>query len=289
MDAHDGRVDFSGLPELGSIDLNTLCSNIPLTEIDYNAPLLEMYLERHDSWTEKVRLVGLDAGVLVDYRLVPGIDRLVDRLYGQCGWGRPDIFLVSDIGRKGIDGWSAVSVISDDTPVMLLGTHLVEALTPTELAHIIGHETGHLLEYSGEWRKQMSLAFLIREHIEGGRAEVLEQLGPSMDWAATYRTIMHNSRCQETRCDRLGLLLCGDLRAAASALLSVALRSATLARGMNLERYLSVQLPLLDRSPVLAPAVANAGHPFVPYRLQSMFDFVRSGEQTKFTRIFGRY
>ncbi len=277
MDAHDASLDLSGLPVLAGIRAEELWADLPLETVSSDIPVPDAYLDRHDRWTEKVRLVGLDAGVLVDYRLLPGLDRLVDRLYGPVGWARPDIFVVSDIGRKGIDGWSAVSVMNDKQPMILLGSHLVEALDVVELAFVIGHETGHLLGYTGAWRREMSASFLIREYVENDRVEVLRRLDPARNWTITYQAIMANARAMESRCDRLGLVLCGDLDRAAAALLTVTLRSSTLARGIALDRYLEVQLPLLSGSPEAHPLSINAGHPFVPYRLRCLAGFVEQG------------
>lgn len=287
MDPHDRSLDLSVLPALRTLDTAQLWTDIPKSKVSCDHPLLDHYLERHDLWTEKIRLVGLDAGVLVDYRLLPGLDRLVDRLYGQLGWTRPDIFVVSETGRKGVDGWSAVSVMSQTRPMVLLGTQLVEALDPLELAFVIGHEAGHLVGYDDDWRREMSLSFLIREQVEGDRKDVLESLDPGRNWTQTYQQVMANARAAETRCDRLGLVLCGDLQKAATAMLTVVLRSPLVARGISLDRYLGVQLPLLSGSPAAHPISVHAGHPFVPYRLQSLRSFVQGGGLEWALRAFG--
>jgi Zn-dependent protease with chaperone function len=278
MDPCLAQPDLSALPLLGRIDTARLWQSLPLEEIEVSLPPIEQYLDRHDRWTEKIRLIGLDAGVLVDYRLLPGLDRLVDRLYGQSGWARPEVFVVSDIGRKGIDSWSAVAVLSGSQPVIILGTKLVERLDVQELAFVVGHEAGHLLGYTPAWRRQMSQSFLVREAFEKGEHDKLRRLAPGVDLVRLYQRLLANSRVMEDRCDRLGLLVCGDIRKAASALLSVTLRSTRLGRNISMERYLSVQLPILANSPMAHPISMNAGHPFVPHRLERMAAFSTSGE-----------
>jgi|GEM_PF-2354517 len=270
-------IQLALLPRLGYIDTNRLWDSIPMAPIHCDFPLLDYYIERHERWTEKIRIIGLDSGILVDYRLMPGLDRLVDHLCGQCGWARPEVFVVSDIGRKGVDGWSAVSVVSRSAPIILLGTHLVEALGEVQLAFVIGHEIGHLFSYTDEWYRQTSMSFLIREHIEGNQTNVLQQIDSTRDWEGTYNAIMYNARAVEIRCDRLGLLMCGSIEDAARALLTGVLKSPDLAKRLNLYQYLLVQLPLLSGSPAAGPFSVNAGHPFVPYRLKSMADFVNDG------------
>jgi Zn-dependent protease with chaperone function len=111
---------------------------------------------------------------------------------------------------------------------------------------------------------------------------------PDQSWREIYGTVMSNSRNMETRCDRLGLLLCGDWKSGASALLTVALKSVRLARAVDPDRYLSVQYPLLATAPALGPITVNAGHPFVPFRVRSLLDFVNSGRYEFFQRLFGR-
>lgn len=288
MDLLSNNASLQNLPKLGSINMDQLWDSIPMRPIDCNAPMLDYYMERHDSWTEKIRLMGLDGGLLVDYRVLPALDSLVQYLYSQCGWSRPEIYVVSDLGRKGIDSWSAVSVVSDKKPVILLGTHLVELLNEIELAFIIGHETAHLLGYNNAWRKDMSLSFLIRELVETNRQKELQRIVPNMPWQSTYLQIMANCRAMEMRCDRLGLLLCGDYTAASHSLLAVTLKSEKLARSVNLDSYLAVQEPLLATSPAAGPISVNAGHPFLPYRIKSMFAFIQDGSFGRFSRMYMR-
>jgi Zn-dependent protease with chaperone function len=287
MNPFNKTVELQGLPVLKQVNILELWEQFPLTPVKFDVELLDYYLERHDSWTEKIRVIGLDAGIIVDYRTMPGLDRIFDRIYGRSGWARPDIFVVSDIGRRGIDGWSAVSVVSKKTrPIILMGIHLIESLSENEIVFIIGHETAHLLCYSTDWGKQMSLSFLIREYIESNRLDELEQMDPKMNWEDLYRAIMQNMRAMEIRCDLLGLLLCGDLRAAATALLTAVLKSPDLARQISIDNYLKVQWPLLSSSPAAGPFIVNAGHPFVPYRLKYLSDFVASGQMDHYIQKF---
>ncbi|MBN2202411.1 M48 family metalloprotease [bacterium] len=288
MDLTSKDICIESLPRLGAIDLNQLWESVPLTPVEARVPGLDRYEARHDEWTEKIRIMGLDGGLLVDYRLLPGLDRLFEYLYSQSGWARPEVYIVSDMGRRGIDSWSAVSVVSQKRPIMLLGTRLVESLSEVELAFVIGHETGHLLSYTSEWSRDMSLGFLIRDLVDNNQQETLERVLPGRKWMNVYRQVMANCRSMEIRCDRMGLLMCGDWKQAASALLSVALKSAVLARRVDLEKYLSVQYPLLATAPVAGPISMNAGHPFVPYRINALMDFVRAGHFQSSLRRFGR-
>ncbi|KPK95340.1 MAG: hypothetical protein AMJ94_00135 [Deltaproteobacteria bacterium SM23_61] len=286
MDILNSQVELDSLPKLGRVDVKKLWEPFPLEKINCSFPLLDPYLQRHDEWTEKIRIIGLDGGILIDYRVLPGLDHLVEYLYSQSGWARPEAYVVSGLGRKGIDSWSAVSVLSKTKPVLLLGTDLVENLDIVELAFVIGHETGHLLGYTGEWRKEISLSFLIREFVEGSREQELAAFLPGFPWREIYQRIMSNCRTMEVRCDRLGLILCGDWRRAASALLATSFKSAGLARNIDLQKYLSVQIPLLSTSPAAGPISVNAGHPFVPFRIKSLLDFVNSGDFDYLTRLF---
>jgi Zn-dependent protease with chaperone function len=281
-------IDTSKLPRLGRIDLSALWDDMQLRPTPDMVPGLDLYEARHDEWTEKIRLMGLDGGLMVDYRILPGLDALLGYLFGQAGWARPEVYVVSDLGRKGVDSWSAVSVVSNRCPVILLGTSLAESLSEVELAFVIGHETGHLLSYNGQWRKELSLSFLIRELAEANSMEKLSELFPDNRWRVLYQAVMENCRIMESRCDRLGLLMCGDWRKASGALLTVALKNPVLGRGVNLDNYLAVHYPQLTTSPAMGPISVNAGHPFIPQRIRAIHDFVQSGKCEAFAAEYAR-
>lgn len=283
-------IDFdSFLPRPLPVDTDRLWADLPLDPVGLANGLLEPYLIRHDHWTDKLRVVGLDAGILVDYRTLPGLDRLVDRIYGPAGWTRPEIYIVSDIGRKGINEWTANAAVGPaGRSVMLLGSRLVEELNVTELAFVIGHEAAHLVHYTDLWRQQMALSHMIRHFVENERLAELQRLDANQDWLALYRTIMANARTVEIRCDRLGVALCGHPEAAARALLSVVLRGVNFVRHINLDAYLAVQVPQLATAPEAGPFTVNSDHPFVPYRIQALFEFARSGKLNAFVQQFGK-
>lgn len=288
MNVLSRQIETGSLPRLGHIDLATLWKDLPLLPMGNSLPDLSVYEARHDEWTDKIRIMGLDGGLLVDYRILPGLDRLLEYLYGQAGWARPEVYVVSDLGRKGVDPWSAVSVVSHHCPVILLGSSLVDTMTEVELAFVVGHETGHLLSYSGQWRKEMSLSFLIRQLADSNSLSELDELFPGNGWRRIYREVMENCRIMETRCDRLGLLMCGELAGASAALLLVALKSPGLARSVDVASYLVVHYPLLATAPAAGPISVNAGHPFVPQRIQAMSDFVNGGQCRALAAEFAR-
>jgi len=288
MDIFSPQIDFSALPHLGFIDVNQLWQDIAVKPIQCSSSLLSMYRQRHDEWTEKIRVIGLDGGLLVDYRVVPGLDRLVSYIHSQTGWARPEVYVVSDIGRKGVDSWSAVSVVSRKRPVILLGVDLVNTLDEVELAFVIAHETGHLLNYTGANQDGVTLSFLIKEFVETGRENELEQIIPEYRWQDIYRKIMSNCRHVETRCDRLGLLICGNYEKSASALLTATLKHPSIAKSVNIEQYLTVQTPLLETSPEASPINVNIGHPYLPYRIKYLKDFITTGQMVFYLRQFKR-
>ena len=288
MDLFSKTANLAALPRLGPIDTERLWEDIPLDSVPVSAPCLETYRRRHDQWTDKIRNMGLDGGLLADYRLVPGLDRLLSYIHSQAGWARPEVYLVSDLDRKGIHAWSAVSAVSRTRPVILLGTELATQLDEVELAFVIAHETGHLLNYTGVNRDGVTLSFMIREFVESGREKELESLLPGWSWQELYRRIMANCRAVEERCDRLGLLVCGDAGKAATALLSVVLNSSTLARQIDLTGYQAVQVPLLSTLPEAGPVSVNAGHPFVPFRIRKLREFHDGGGLSYFGRLFMR-
>lgn len=286
MDMMNLNFDLDLLPKLRYVDTNKLWQDFPIKPTACQLDMLDIYCQRHDDWTQKLRVLGLDGGILVDHRLLPGLDRLINYMYYQMGWARPEVYIVSDLGRKGIGPWSAVSVVSTDQPIILLGIELVQNLDELELAFIIAHESAHLLDYSGAYRKEMSLSFLIRDYAESNRLTELTKLAPGYNWNQMYMQIMANCRVMEMRCDLLGLLLTGNLGKCVSALLTATLKNVDLARSINLDTYLQVQEPLLSSAPAAKPISFNVGHPFMPDRIKMLNDFVKNGQLETFTQIF---
>lgn len=277
MNLLSAAIEIGDLPRLKHVDLDALWADLSLRPVNDMVPGLDVFMRRYDEWVEKIRVLGLDGGLLADYRVLPGLDRLLEFIYGRMGWARPEVYVISDLGRKGVDQWSAVSVVSHRNPVILLGSSLVETMTETELAFVVGHETGHLLGCSTQWRREISLSFLIRQLSDGNRNRDCDRMFPGSRWRRIYRQIMENCRVVETRCDRLGLMMCGSVEKAAGALLLNALKNPGLARRVNVAGYLSVHCPLLATAPAAGPITVNAGHPFLPQRIKSLFDFVNSG------------
>lgn len=288
MDIFSRSVSLHALPRLGTINTEQLWVDIALDPVPVAVPCLEEYRRRHDQWTDKIRIMGLDGGILVDYRLVPGLDLLLDYIHSQAGWARPEVYLVSDLNRKGIHAWSAISAVSRTRPVILLGTELANQLDEVELAFVIAHETGHLLSYTGINQDGVTLSFMIREFVESGRENELEALLPGWSWQELYLRIMANCRAAEARCDRLGLLVCGNIRKAGTALLSVVLNNSDMARKIDLAGYQAIQYPMLSTLPEAEPVSVNAGHPFVPYRIKMLQHFHDGGGLEYFTRLFTR-
>jgi Zn-dependent protease with chaperone function len=288
MDIFSTNLRWPNLPRLGCIDTAKLWQDLRMDPVEYHFPLLDVYCERHDEWTDKIRVMGLDGGIMVDYRTLPGLDRLFNYIYNQAGWMRPEIYVVSDLGRKGIGPWAALSVVSRSNPIMLLGKDLVAQLDEIELTFVIGHETAYIMGYTDEWRKDMSLSHLIREFAESRRLAELEKMSPDTDWRALYRQLMRNSRTMEMRCDRLGMLICGDYQKAATALIAVTLKSHQLAKRVHLENYLAVQRAVLCEAPAAGPISMNNGHPFLPDRILSLSEFNQSGQLESFKRFFQR-
>ena len=286
MDLFSQTYKGQGLPRLEAINTEQLWQSIPLEAVVGEFNQLDNYLNRHDAWTEKIRVMGLDGGILVNQKTIPALDSLIEYLYHQAGWVRPEIYVVADLGRKGIDSWTAVSVISETKPVILLGSDLVEKFDELEVAFVLGHETGHLLNYNSQWKKEISLSFLIRELYESNREDELNEISAHASWDIIYKRIMFNARSIESRCDLLGLLLCGDFFKASSALLSVTLKNRTLAQNIELENYLAIHVPLLSTSSAIGPISVNAGHPFMPYRINALAKFINDGELERFSKLF---
>ena len=269
------------LPILGAINTEQLWQDIHLQPICMNFKLLCYYVARHDAWTGKLRRIELDRGLLVRPGTLLALDVLLEHLCVQARWGNPEIYVVADIGRKGIHSWCAVSVVrvvSNSKPIILLGVELVKHFDVQEFAFVIGHETGHLPSYNNQWRDDISLNFLVQELYESNRIDELNEIQSNVSWKDGFQRIMLNARAIESRCELLGFLVCGSIHKAGTTLLSATLKNRKNAQQIERSNYFSVHVPMLSASPVLGSFSVNAGHPFVPYRINALAKFVNDSE-----------
>ena len=101
-------------------------------------------------------------------------------------------------------------VIGFDTPFLVLGGGLVQALSPVELLAVAGHEIAHLK--AGHTIYRTALWILTQLSLQVTQAADLVRL-------PVYAALKDWERKSELSCDRAGLLACQDPKAALGALI----------------------------------------------------------------------
>lgn len=148
--------------------------------------------------------------------------------------------------------------------VVVLYSPLLRVMDASELRFIIGHELGHVV-LNHTW-----LTTLL-----GGIAGVPPSLGAVVIFTFAFRRW---SRVCEYSSDRAGLVACGSLEKATSALVKLA--AGELDSPAEIERALRL-LDAEDVSPVSALGESLATHPLIINRIEKLRKFAASAEYRK--------
>jgi Zn-dependent protease with chaperone function len=201
-------------------------------------------------------------GVAVGPRQYPDIYTLGEDCARQLGIGIPQIFIYYS---PLLDAYTYAT--DDIAPMVVLSSALVEAMTPTELKFVIGHECGHIHNLHGVYNTAVelmtnALAQTILQSIPAmGAMKLLIQGGLRLFF-------MRWSRCAEITCDRSGLICCGDLTAAQLALAKLATGGVDRLQGINLSEYLK-QIQTVQSTPVRLLELFQS-HPLIPKRIEAL-------------------
>ncbi len=163
----------------------------------------------------------------------------------------PDLYGGPELGELNAHTFGT----NEDGYIVLNGA-LVDHLSPEELRFVIGHECGHIQNNHVVY--MTALYYLMVSANLFVRWIVKPAVLALQAW----------SRRAEITCDRAGLLSCGELAPAQTALAKLALGSQKLAAGLNLEEYLKQ----LEESQEGASRIAEAAldHPYLPKRLKAV-------------------
>jgi hypothetical protein len=192
----------------------------------------------------EVRSELLGKSLRIDDATTPELASLLrlccDRLHRPV---TPEVFVTGEDA----DNAGSYSVAPDDLHFLEFGGQLFEVLTDSEVMHVMGHEMGHQALHAWHQRRSKS---------ELGRIESLLA-----------------SQAREISADRVGLMACGDVESAATALVWI---------GTKLpRRFVRLRLETLTAQMAEIPANANGWqlfmtHPFLHFRLWALMKFAET-------------
>ncbi|WP_428261754.1 M48 family metallopeptidase [Haliangium sp.] len=203
-----------------------------------------------------IRLRLLAGAVRVSVGLMPNVARSFERLSALLGDDRPleaYVFAAPDINAFVIDTGRSRIVGVSSTAVAQLGAE--------ELEFVIGHELGHA----------------VFGHLDVAAEFILQALEPTLDQAMTLRAWQ---RATEISADRAGLVACGSIDAAASALFKTVCGLALPGAAVRPADFAAQWDPL-------AAELRDAGvreqwqlsHPFPPLRMKALLALWEAPDQ----------
>jgi Zn-dependent protease with chaperone function len=202
---------------------------------------------------------------------LPELYTITQKCAHLLGIGIPQVFICSD---KNID---ASTIATDDTePIILLSSGLIERLDLPELQFVIGHECGHIHNLHGAYNTAVQLMTntMIKLTLKGlgsiGFEDLLSTLGQIFH-SGIMLFLTRWSRCAEITCDRAGLICCGDLDIAQSALIKVVASDVAHLGGFNTQAFIK-QSRSVNSTPLRLLELFNT-HPLIPKRLEALEAF----------------
>ncbi len=201
-------------------------------------------------------------GVAVSPQQYPEIYAMGEECARRLGIGIPQIFVYYS------PMINAYTIATDDVePIVILSSAIVEALTPNELKFVIGHECGHIHNLHSVYNTAVelmtnSMAGVIFLSVPGLRVlKTLLQGGLSL-------FMFRWSRCAEVTCDRAGLICCGDLLTAQTALAKLTTGGIGKLDDINLEEYVK-QISQVQATPLRFQELLST-HPLIHKRIEAL-------------------
>ena len=191
----------------------------------------------------------------VDRNHTPELALLVEACGLKLQPGQVDVFLLKH------NQLNAYTFGVSNPKVLALYTPLLKVMSPGELSFIIGHEMGHV-----------ALGHTWLNTILGGMAGIPAPFGAAVLLYTAFR--WWNRMC-EYSADRAGLLACGDIHVAVSAL--VKLVEPDIRSQGDFERALAL-IDAEDDSASNRLAEVFQSHPLVIRRVNALRDYVRTAE-----------
>lgn len=192
----------------------------------------------------------------------PKIHALGEDCARRLGIGIPQIFICSD------DSTDAYTIASDNVaPIIVISSKIVESFTPEELKFVIGHECGHIHNLHGVYNSVSEIMTnqLAERVLQAVPTQAL--LEPMIQGGITI-FFKRWSRCAEITCDRAGLICCGDVNTAETALVKLVTGGGETLKDINIEAFRK-QISQVQSAPVKLLELFNT-HPLIPKRINAL-------------------
>lgn len=202
----------------------------------------------------------LASGVPVSADSFPEINEILEHCVKTLRIRRPETIITSSIG------FNAGTAGSDESPVLMLGSVLVRALSREQLCFIIGHECGHIAMGHFMYHNAVSLM--------GSLSNALPLVGPVVYQASTF-AIKAWSRRSEITADRAGFLCCNDLENSERTLMQLAMGMLR-TEDTNIDAYIEHSQRYRKGGILRRFGEYSADHPLIPKRIQALQLFANS-------------
>jgi Zn-dependent protease with chaperone function len=201
-------------------------------------------------------------GIAVSPQQYPEVYKMGEECARILGIGIPQIFIYYS------PMINAYTIATDDLePIVILSSAIVEALTPDELKFVIGHECGHIHNLHGVYNTAVelmtnSMAGIIFASVPG--LSILKTLIQGSLSLFMFRW----SRCAEITCDRAGLICCGDLITAQTALAKLTTGGVNKLDQINIQEYIK-QISQVQATPLRFKELFST-HPLIHKRIEAL-------------------
>jgi Zn-dependent protease with chaperone function len=202
------------------------------------------------------------SAVLTGPNQYPEIYEMGEACARRLGIGIPKIYVKYD------PYMNAFAYAFDDAePVIVVHSSLIEAMTPGELATIIGHECGHIHNNHSIYRMAAEIILAL------GTGAATARLPGISDFinlfAIGVRVLFQDwSRCAEITCDRAGIINADDIADATMAMAKFSFGGVGALAGINIDEYIR-QIDLSQSTPGRLLEVFST-HPVTHKRLLAM-------------------
>lgn len=139
-------------------------------------------------------------GLIVSEKSFPRLNSILNYCYNELGVNKyPKVYVTNRL-----TGVNALSIGSDDNPIVLMSPMSVAVLTEEEMKFMIGHEIGHLLQNNLECHTLKGMLDNVNDKSEIIGPMISDMIEvPLNQWY----------RCAEYTADRAGLICCKDINA----------------------------------------------------------------------------